>query len=81
MYRNLFAVVAALALGAGAAAAATPTATQSGQSLEQRVLAAQKAIGTVTNPTQDPAVKASQEKVAQYYWHNWNNYFHNWHNY
>ena len=86
MYRNLFAVFATLALGAGAASASTATNEAQGQSLEQRVIAAQKAIGSVMNPADAPATKADSNKVAQYYWHNYfrnyfPNYFRNYYSY
>jgi hypothetical protein len=79
MYRNLFAVFATLALGVGTASAAAPSNDPSSQSLEQRVLSAQKAIGSVMNPMQEPAVKAESDKLAQYYWRNYRfrNYFPN----
>jgi hypothetical protein len=76
MYRNLFAVFATLALGTGAASAATPASPD--QSLEQRVLAAQQAIGSVLTGTESPTAKAGAEQHAQYYWRNYfRNYFPN----
>lgn len=78
MYRNLFAVFATLALGTGAASASTATTDTSGQSLEQRVLAAQKTIGAALNATHEQSAKAGV-KEAQYYWRNYyfRNYFPN----
>jgi hypothetical protein len=81
MYRNLSAVLATLALGVSAASATT----QPSQSLEQRVLAAQKTIGAVMNTTQDSATKSTSEKLAQYYggyspWHQWSQWS-QWHQY
>jgi hypothetical protein len=83
MYRNLFAVFATMALGVGAASATTATTDQS---LEQRVLAAQKTIGAAMNATQEPTAKAGLVKEAQYYWRNYfrnyfPNYFRNYYNY
>ena len=80
MYRNLSAVLATLALGVSAASATTATTQPSSQSLEQRVLAAQKTIGAVMNTTQDSATK-----LAQYYggyspWHQWSQWS-QWHQY
>ena len=79
MYRNLFAVFATLALGVGAASASTLSTESSSQSLEQRVMAAQKTIGAVMNATQEPMAKADSNKLAQYYWRNYRfqNYFPN----
>jgi hypothetical protein len=88
MYRNLSAVLATLALGVSTASATTATTQPSGQSLEQRVLAAQKTIGAVIN-AQDPAAQPGSEKLAQYYggygggyspWSQWSQWS-QWHQY
>jgi hypothetical protein len=75
MYRNLFAVFATLALGTGAASATTATTQPSTQSLEQRVLAAQKTIDAAMGATQDTTAKEESNKVAQYYFRNYHPFY------
>jgi hypothetical protein len=82
MYRNLSAVLATLALGVTAASATTAPTQPSSQSLEQRVLAAQKTIGAVMN---NAVTKAESDKVAQGYygyspWNQWSQWS-QWHQY
>ena len=82
MLRNLLSLFATVSVGVTTASAAVPSATD--QSLEQRLLQAQKQIEAIM--TDQAAGKPSQAIQEAYYcpigypcWNNWHNW-HNWHN-
>jgi hypothetical protein len=81
MFRNLLAFFATLAVGATAASASVPPATD--QSLDQRLLNAQKRIEIIMSGQE--TVKPHESQVAYWCnyncWHNYSGYFHNYHPY
>ncbi len=89
MLRNALALFATVSVGATTASAAVPSATD--QSLDQRLLNAQKQIELITKGQDN--TKPPEGIQQAYYcpygypcwhnWHNWNNWnnWHNWHNY
>jgi hypothetical protein len=89
MLRSLLALFATVSVGATAASASVPAATD--QSLEQRLLNAQKQIEMIMSGQETPKPPATEEAYYCGYgytpypcgWHNWHNWhnWNNWHNY
>lgn len=81
MFRNTFALVAALLLGNTAASAATPPASE--MPLQSRIEAAQKTIDNLIGGQPESAGE-TDIKTAQHWhdhhWNNWHNHWNNWAN-